>query len=95
MNYVNTIITILLINSKKAFKICIDQYMISLTVKGELNEKQQSLISFRKSRIEVGFFFHSSALAILSMFTVKVSTFGNITRVYGTTDTGSVLSGNK
>lgn len=40
MNYINTIITILLINSKKAFKIFIDQYMISLTVKGELNEKQ-------------------------------------------------------
>ena len=40
MNYINIIITILLTNSKKAFKIFIDQYMISLNVKGQLNEKE-------------------------------------------------------
>ena len=40
VNYTNIKITINLINSKKAFKIFIDKYLISLTVKGEINENQ-------------------------------------------------------
>ena len=40
VNYINIIIIINLINSKKAFKIFIDKYLISLIVKGERNEKQ-------------------------------------------------------